>query len=101
MTKGERIATIVFRIIVGAIGLIVLTISIRFEIYAKDWRSFTVVGAFCGLLLGYAFGGDKWGARLFNFFTGHRVPTYDEPLKTGRGNTAQRNVDVINSLKRP
>lgn len=86
MTKGERIATIAFRIIVGAIGLIVLVISIRFEIYAKDWRAFTIFGAFCGLLLGYAFGGDKWGARLFNFFTGHRVPTYDDPPKTDEKN---------------
>lgn len=85
MTKGERIATIAFRIIVGAIGLIVLAVSIRFEIYAKDWRTFAMFGAFCGLLLGYAFGGDKWGARLFNLFTGHRVPTYDEPRKTDDG----------------
>jgi hypothetical protein len=40
--------------------------------------------AFFGLLLGYAFGGDKWGARLFGFFTGHRV-RLDESSRTNGG----------------
>lgn len=59
--KSNRIATLLFRIIVGAFGLVILGIAIRFKLYAESWKAFATFGAFCGLLLGYAFGGDKWG----------------------------------------
>jgi hypothetical protein len=58
-------------VLAGFFGLAVLAAFIL----AKKWDVGTVLmlGAFCGLTLGYAFGGDIWGARLFNFFTGQRV----------------------------
>jgi hypothetical protein len=74
MKTADKVATAIFRVIVGIIGLIVLWVAIKFRLYEKEWRAFSTLGAFCGLLLGYAFGGDKWGARLFTFFTGHHVP---------------------------
>lgn len=50
-------------------------------ILAKKWDlgNVLMLGAFCGLTLGYAFGGDKWGARLFGLFTGHRVHVPEKP----------------------
>jgi len=74
MKTADKVATIIFRIIVGIIGLAVLFVCIKFKLYAKELMAFSAIGGFCGLLLGYAFGGDKWGARLFTVFTGHHVP---------------------------
>lgn len=74
MRRGDRIATIIFRVLVGAFGLLILGVAIYFRLYAKSIKAFMTFGAFCGLLLGYAFGGDKWGARLFSLFSGHQVP---------------------------
>ena len=91
--KSNRIATLLFRIIVGAFGLVILGIAIRFKLYAESWKAFATFGAFCGLLLGYAFGGDKWGARLFALFTGHHVPIDDEQRKPD--SAAPSNQDVI------
>jgi hypothetical protein len=72
--KSNRIATVIFRFIVGLFALVILGIAIRFKLNAESWKAIATIGAFCGLLLGYAFGGDKWGARLFTLFTGHHVP---------------------------
>ncbi|MEY2562275.1 MAG: hypothetical protein QOH88_468 [Verrucomicrobiota bacterium] len=72
--------------LVGAFGLLILGVAIYFRLYAESWEAFLTFGGFCGLLLGYAFGGDRWGARLFTLFTGHRVPVDDlqKEEKAGR-----------------
>ncbi len=72
-SRGDKIATAIFRTLIGIFGTAVLVVTIRFRLYAQGWEAVTALGGFCGLLLGYAVGGDKWGARLFTIFTGHRV----------------------------
>jgi hypothetical protein len=81
MRRRDRVATIIFRALVGAFGLLILGVAIYFRLYSESWKAFTTFGAFCGLLLGYALGGDRWGARLFMLFTGHRVPIDDAQKK--------------------
>ena len=73
MKTADKIATIAFRAVTGIIGFGVLCVAIKFEFY-KSVHGFMMSGGFCGLLLGYAIGGDKWGARMFGLFTGHRIP---------------------------
>jgi hypothetical protein len=74
--RGDRIATLAFRVFAGLFGLAVL---VAFYWMKKNFQTCLVIGGFCGLTLGYAFGGDKWGARLFGWFTGHRVQLPPEP----------------------
>jgi hypothetical protein len=90
--RGDRIATLVFRVLVGAFGLLILGVAIYFKLYAESWKAFATFGAFCGLLLGYAFGGDKWGARLFTLFTGHHVPITDKHKKPDSAAPPNHNV---------
>jgi hypothetical protein len=78
MKTADKVATIVLRVIAGIFGLAVLYVAVKSRLYAQGWHAFLTFGSFCGLLLGYAFGGDKWGARLFRFFTGHHVPVKKE-----------------------
>jgi membrane-bound ClpP family serine protease len=88
MRRRDRVATIIFRVLVGAFGLLILVVAIYFRLYSESWKAFTTLGAFCGLLLGYAFGGDRWGARLFTLFTGHRVLIDDTQKKRDSGTQA-------------
>ncbi len=93
MKTADKVATIIFRVIVGVIGLTVLFVSIKFKLYAKELMAFSAIGGFCGLLLGYAFGGDKWGARLFTIFTGHHVP--EKPPEDADQSSKPLENDVI------
>ena len=79
MTTGQKVGTVIFRVIVGSIGLIILFIGVKFGLYTHDIRAFLALASFCGLTLGYAFAGDKWAARLFSLFSGHRVHIEEEP----------------------
>jgi hypothetical protein len=73
-SRGARIA---LRVLAGFFGLAGLAVFV----FAKEWDFGVIVtmGAFCGLTLGFAFGGDKWGARLFGLFTGIRVEGSEKP----------------------
>lgn len=92
MKTTDKVATIIFRIIVGVIGLTVLAVVIKCKLYAKELTEFSAIGGFCGLMLGYAFGGDKWGLRLFSFFTGHPVP--DKRLDDAKKSSKSLDKDV-------
>jgi uncharacterized membrane protein len=80
----DKIATIIARTIIGIVGLAILWLLLRAHFYALGVKTTCLILGFFGLLLGYAFGGDKWGARLFGFFTGHRVRV-DESSKANNG----------------
>ncbi len=67
----HRIPTYIARAVIGLIGMGLLI----FFIVSKIWRTAGLAHclAFCaviGLFLGYGLGGDIWGARLFDLFTG-------------------------------
>jgi hypothetical protein len=81
---ADKIATIIARVIIGIVGLVLVWLLLRAHFYALGVKTIFLVLGFFGLLLGYAFGGDKWGARLFGFFTGHRV-RLDESSKANSG----------------
>src|ERR1043166_3345511 len=72
LPKDTRAATYIGRVVAGCIGGAVVVLLIAL----KAWQKFGISewltsAAFTGLCLGYALGGDIWGARLFDLFTGH------------------------------
>jgi TM2 domain-containing membrane protein YozV len=75
---GDRIATGIFRVLVGAVGSGVLFLVIYFRV---DWKTLVPGIGFFALTFGYAFGGNKWAARLFNILHGyiHRIPEESAP----------------------
>ena len=67
--KGDKIATLIFRGIIFCLGVLLLVILI------KLWNKMGIRDGivFCtliGLFMGYGLGGDIWGARFFDLFTG-------------------------------
>jgi hypothetical protein len=79
--SADRFATFVFRFFVGCFGLAILALFLLSQPGWNGVSSFLAVAAGLGLLLGYAFGGDKWGAKLFSFFSGIKLP--DGSKKSG------------------
>ena len=73
----RRRPSLVLRIIAGLFGI--LAAASTYWVPPAEVHTLVALLGFCGLTLGYAFGGDKWGARLFAIFTGHRVHVDDEP----------------------
>ena len=68
-TRGDKIATCIFRGIIFCLGVLLLFAFI------KMWNKIGIRGCmmFCamiGLFMGYGIGGDIWGARFFDLFTG-------------------------------
>jgi hypothetical protein len=64
-------STLIARAIGFCIGIALLITFIALKIWKttnlKGWMTF---GAIIGLCIGYGLGGDIWGARLFDLFTG-------------------------------
>ncbi len=79
MTTGEKVGAVIFRVIVGTVGLVILIVGIKYRLYTQDVRTFAALGAFCGMTLGYAIAGDRMAARLVHLFTGSRVRVEEEP----------------------
>ncbi|MGJ8698263.1 MAG: hypothetical protein ACSHYF_18225 [Verrucomicrobiaceae bacterium] len=73
--SSDRIATIIFRVMVGCVGVLIAA-----SVFLGDfsWKYLAVVLPVGGLLLGYAFGGDRWGARLFNLFSISKIPEEED-----------------------
>ncbi len=66
---SRNVTTALGRIVIGLFGLALLVLSFEMGIWsAKQFEGMTVFGALTGLFLGYALGGDLWGARLFDLF---------------------------------
>jgi hypothetical protein len=82
MSTGQKVGTVIFRVIVGIVGLIILIVGIKYRLYAQDLRTFAALGAFCGMTLGYAIAGDKLAARLVHLFWGRSVHVEEEPNTT-------------------
>lgn len=68
----NKAATYIARAVICLFGVGLLIIFIISKIWQtvnlKVWMTF---GALIGLCMGYGLGGDIWGARLFDLFTGH------------------------------
>jgi hypothetical protein len=73
-SAGNKIATYITRAIICLFGIGLLIIFIVSKIWKttnfKVWMTF---GALIGLCVGYGIGGDIWGARLFDLFTGRNI----------------------------
>jgi hypothetical protein len=67
--KGDKIATLIFRGIIFCLGVLLLVVFIRIW-STGDFRRFGICCALISLFIGYGIGGDIWGARLFDWFTG-------------------------------
>ncbi len=59
-----------FRTIVCLLGFGLLFLFFRYGIWRAGLKVWLVFGALTGLFIGYGIGGDLWGARLFDLFTG-------------------------------
>lgn len=81
MKTSTKAATVVARVIIGLLGLGLLMLMLRSKLDFKNPEKLLMLGAFFGLLLGYAVGGDRWGGRLFGWFSGMEVPEEKPPKK--------------------
>jgi hypothetical protein len=59
-----------FRAIVLLIGIGLLVMFFVYGIWRAGLKAWMTFGAITGLFIGYGIGGDIWGARLFDLFTG-------------------------------
>jgi hypothetical protein len=70
----NKVATLIARVLILLFGIGLLAIFMNFKIWKKaDVTTGTLFGAFIGLCVGYGLGGDIWGARIFDLFTGLKV----------------------------
>jgi hypothetical protein len=68
-TRGDKIATWIFRGIIFCLGILLLVAAVKMwdKIGIRGWIVFCML---IGLFMGYGIGGDIWGARLFDLFSG-------------------------------
>ena len=70
-SAGNRIATYIARAIIGILGIGLLIVFLASKFWkTADVRIWLPCASVIGLFVGYGFGGDIWGARLFDLFTG-------------------------------
>jgi hypothetical protein len=60
----------VFRVFTAILGFGLLFLFFHDGIWRDSFRAWMTFGALTGLFIGYGIGGDLWGARLFDLFTG-------------------------------
>lgn len=60
----------IFRVIICLLGFGLLYLFFRYGIWRAGLKAWMTFGALSGLFVGYGIGGDLWGARLFDLFTG-------------------------------
>jgi hypothetical protein len=66
---GE-VARYIFRAVICLFGIGLLVIFFVYGIWRAGIKAWMTFGAITGLFIGYGVGGDIWGARLFDLFTG-------------------------------
>ena len=73
-SAGNRVATYIARVIICLFGIGLLILFVGFKIWkTADFKMWMTFGALIGLCIGYGLGGDIWGARLFDLFTGRNT----------------------------
>jgi hypothetical protein len=60
----------IFRTVICLLGFGLLFMFFRYGIWKTGLGAWMTFGAVTGLFIGYGIGGDIWGARLFDLFTG-------------------------------
>ena len=68
--SGREAARYLFRVVIGLFGIGLLFLFFRYGIWRAGPKAWMTFGAITGLFIGYGIGGDIWGARLFDLFTG-------------------------------
>lgn len=77
--KCDRVGTCIGRVFSGCIGGVLLFSFIALKMWRDSNTHFLFLFAgITGLCFGYAFGGDIWGARLYDLFTGHSSAQHAE-----------------------
>ena len=78
-SAGNKVATYIARGVISLFGVGLLIIFVAFKIWkTADFKIWMTFGALIGLCVGYGLGGDIWGARFFDLFTGHNSRRYVE-----------------------
>ena len=73
-SAGNRVATYIARVIICLFGIGLLILFVGIKIWkTADFKMWMTFGALIGLCIGYGLGGDIWGARLFDLFTGRNT----------------------------
>jgi hypothetical protein len=76
---GNKVATYIARAVICLFGVGLLITFVAFKIWkTADFKMWMTFGALIGLCIGYGLGGDIWGARLFDLFTGSKSRRYVE-----------------------
>ena len=60
----------IFRAIICLLGIGLLIMFFAYGIWRAGPKVWMTFGALTGLFIGYGIGGDIWGARFFDLFTG-------------------------------
>jgi tetratricopeptide (TPR) repeat protein len=60
----------IFRVFIGLLGIGLLYLFFAYGIWRAGLKAWMIFGALTGLFIGYGIGGDIWGARIFDLFTG-------------------------------
>jgi hypothetical protein len=70
-SKRNKVATFIARVLILLFGIGLIAIFVNSMIWKKaDFTTWTIFGTVTGLCVGYGLGGDIWGARIFDLFTG-------------------------------
>jgi hypothetical protein len=70
LRKTDKFATRVARVLAGGLGVLLLVIFIILKVWkTANFEELMLFCAMIGLGLGYGFGGDVLGAKLFDLFT--------------------------------
>lgn len=80
--RTDRVATYIGGLFSSCVGVALLVAAIALKIWKTgDFKALMEFGAMTGLCLGYGLGGDIWGARLYDLFSGHNTQRL---VKTGK-----------------
>lgn len=75
--KSDEWATMVFRIMIGFLGVIGLLLVISFADQDSYFQLFSYI-SLTVFFIGYGFGGDRWGAKMWNLFHFWKIPEDEE-----------------------
>lgn len=73
----------IFRMFIFLLGIGLLYLFFAYGIWRAGLKAWMTFGALTGLFIGYGMGGDIWGARFFDLFTGQNsLGGNDKKIKT-------------------
>jgi hypothetical protein len=82
----------IFRVFICLLGVGLLYLFFRYGIWRAGPKAWLTFGAITGLFIGYGIGGDIWGARFFDLFTGQNSRRSVEKKTETQNKSDDKNV---------